>query len=44
MSLFVPIIPHHVAITSQAAIAQKRELFKKLAAENPEMAWAFGAK
>ncbi len=29
---------------AQAAIAQKQELFKKLAAENPEMAWAFGAK
>ncbi len=29
---------------AQAAIAQKQELFKRLAAENPEMAWAFGAK
>ncbi|MCQ2495499.1 MAG: pyruvate, phosphate dikinase [Lachnospiraceae bacterium] len=26
---------------AQAAIAQKKELFKKLAADNPEMAWAF---
>jgi len=26
---------------AQAAIAQKKELFKKLASENPEMAWAF---
>jgi len=29
---------------AQAAIAEKKEIFKKMAAENPEYAWAFNVK